>query len=591
MLHKIANSVGRFCYEKRRLIGLLAMILLIAVIVLESYSTISYNYSEENLVTELFPGEDTIVVVYDNRDEDHMYDLIQTLSEDKKIVSIQAYANTLGMPLTAEDMAVNFGIDPLFAQTLFVMYKNDPEALTISIKDFSDFLVSETFTNNSMLGVMDTSTKSQLKQFNKIVNALNDPNPMSSNDVANMLDIDVSLVKTILLFSQFKTNEVVFSDFVHTVGNMSEKLSFIIDDQTSAQLSMLRNLSDMVQNDTQLNSKELSEFMSAMGESEMLTEPNLRLLICMIHGTNSDMSEVTIPLYDIFCFLSDNFMSNPDYADFIEPSMQEDFKSAAVMIEDGRSQLVGDEHSRLVLTTTYRRETKEMTSFHNELNRLIDDALDHEFYLVGESALSHEVRNTFDDEYLFISIITAIAVFVIVCITFKSFFLPVLLVAVIECSVFAMMSVMVVINQSMFFIALILVQCILMGSMIDYAILLTTYYIETRKEFSVKQALPEVMKRAMHAVLTSGLCLVIVSFVCGAFMEGQVASILTTLGIGALCALVLIIFVLPALLALFDKVIIKTHKPIVAPQTLEDNSKKDISCQQLTFDDILNDQN
>ena len=65
------------------------------------------------------------------------------------------------------------------------------------------------------------------------------------------------------------------------------------------------------------------------------------------------------------------------------------------------------------------------------------------------------------------------------------------------------------------------------------------------------------MKRATHAILTSALIMIAVSFICGFFMEGQVASILTTLGIGSLCAIILVLFVLPSLLVTFDHIILR----------------------------------
>ena len=132
-----------------------------------------------------------------------------------------------------------------------------------------------------------------------------------------------------------------------------------------------------------------------------------------------------------------------------------------------------------------------------------------------------------------------------------------LLIAIIECAVFAMMGVMAVTESPIFFIAVILVQCILMGTMIDYAILFTTYYREVRKEFSIEEALPETMRRSSYAILTSSLILVLVTFACGLFMEGMVSAILQALSIGAFSAILLIMFVLPSLLVIFDKWVIK----------------------------------
>jgi ABC-type antimicrobial peptide transport system permease subunit len=81
----------------------------------------------------------------------------------------------------------------------------------------------------------------------------------------------------------------------------------------------------------------------------------------------------------------------------------------------------------------------------------------------------------------------------------------------------------------------------------------------------LEKALPEVMKRATHAILTSSLIIVLVTLICGVFMSGAVASILKTLGIGALCAILLILFVLPSLLAIFDKHIVD---PVVVDEEL-----------------------
>jgi predicted RND superfamily exporter protein len=122
------------------------------------------------------------------------------------------------------------------------------------------------------------------------------------------------------------------------------------------------------------------------------------------------------------------------------------------------------------------------------------------------------------------------------------------------------MSTMVLANSAMYFIALIIVQCILMGSMVDYGILFTNYYIEVRKEYAVEEALPEVLKRSIRAIATSAVILILITFSCGIIMEGAVSSILTTLGIGSTSALILVIFVLPSLLAIFDKCIIKKKK-------------------------------
>ena len=507
--------------------------------------------------------------------------------EDEKVISIQAYANTLGTALSSKELSDNFGIDSMLTNALFVMYNSDISQESITLQEFAKFIASDEFLNNSTFNSnLDEATKKQLIQFSQIIQALDSNVPMSSNDIASMLDIDVNIVKTVLFFSQLQTETVLFKDFVGMITEASERLSFMVDKEMLSQLNMLQTLSRIVESNQALTATDFMDIVGPFVSNNSLSVDVLQLFIAMVKGHSTDLSELRIPLYDMFGFLSNNFINNPAYSLFVEDEMKAQFTSATQMMEDGKSQLVGTDHSRMIITTAYRHETQDMLDFHSSTNALLGDTLLHDFYLVGESAMSYEVRHSFSDEYTFISILTAIAVLIVVCITFKSFFLPVLLVAIIECSVFSMMSVMVAIDHSMFFIALILVQCILMGSMIDYAILLTTYYIEVRKELSAQKALPEVMKRSMHAILTSGSILVVVSFVCGRFMSGQVASILQTLGIGALCALILILFVLPALLAVFDRqVVAKWVLPVpVVEAVTDDNETESNNAENSTID-------
>ncbi len=558
MFNNIVGAIGRFSYKYRKIICVFAALLLIACIILESQAVISYTYMEENLVTEIFPRDDTLVVVYENEDEEDIQQVIQQLSSNEHVISIQAYANTLGTPMTPMDMSTNFGIDSMFANAVFRMYYNGLKAEPMKLVDFVNFIASNEFLDNPLLvAKIDDSSKDQLYRFKNIVNAINSQKEMNPDEISNLLDIDTSIVKTIMFMSKLQTNNITLVEFINAVDKIANKLSFIMPDETVEQLSMLKTMSQSVLNKELLTPKDVVDMMGTMANNDMFTTDTVNLLFIVAQSKGEYKQ---IPLFDLVMFLTEDVLTNKMFSDFLDDELTSQLSEAKTMILDGKVQLVGEKHSRMVLTLDYLPETQPMWDFYNELESLLSDNLKGEFYLVGENAMSHEVSKTFDQEYTFISIVTAIVVLLVVCIAFRKFSIPVLLVCVIECSVLAMMSVMTLINFPMFFIALILVQCILMGSMIDYAILLTTYYVEVRNEFSVEDALPEVMKRATHSILTSSLILIVVSFICGLFMEGQVASILMTLGVGSLCAILLILFVLPSLLTIFDRYILKGEK-------------------------------
>ena len=569
MFDRVVSSIGSFSYKYRKIICILAAVLFVVCIFLESQTMISYSYIEENTITEVFPQDDTLVIVYENKNEDDIHNIITELEKDEHITSIQAYSNTLGAKLTPADLAQNFGIDEMFVNVIYHMYYGN-EVAPMTLVEFTTFITSDEFVNNPMLaGNIDEDSKEQLYQLGNIVNALNSNEPMSAEDIATMTDMDVNVIKTILFFTQFNTDSIVFKDFVSSINELTSIASGAIDEETLVQLNALNTMSEHITNKTLLLPGDIVTIFGSMAENEMFTEDSVTLLY-MVAQSSGKMYE-PVALYDIFMFLS-GVLEDGMLSSFVDDEMKAQFTDAKTMIEDGKAQLMGPEYSRMIVTLSYKPDSDEIKTFYKDLDVLLNDNLRGDYYMVGATAMAHEVEGSFDTEYTIISIVTAIAVLIVVCISFRKFAIPILLVCIIEFSVFAMMSVMAVINFPMYFIALILVQCILMGSMIDYAILLTTYYTEVRRELPVHQALPEVMRRATHSILTSSSILIAVSFICGFFMTGQVANILVTLGVGALCAVLLILFVLPACLTLFDRYLLREPEFVQSTELINLNS-------------------
>ena len=557
MFDRIVSSIGDFSYKHRKLICIFATILFVVCIILESQAMISYSYIDENTITEVFPQDDNLIIVYENKNEGDIQNIIDELSKDEHVTSIQAYANTLGAKLTPADLAQNFGIDEMFVNVIYHMYYGY-EIQPMTLVEFTNFMTSDEFINNPMLSAnMDDESKQQLAKLKQIINALNSSEPMSAREIANIIDMDVSVVKTIMFFTQFQTDEAVFSNFVASISNITSNISSVIDKETMNQLNALNIMAKSIKNQEVLMPVDIVNVFGGLAENEMFTENNVTLLYTV--AQSSQQTYEPVPLYDIFLFLAD-LLNDEMFAGFLNEDIISQFNDAKIMIEDGKAQLMGPEYSRMIVTLNYKPDSPEIKEFYNNLDVLLNENLRGDYYMVGATAMAHEVEQSFDLEYTIISIITAIAVLLVVCISFRKFAIPVLLVCIIEFAVFAMMSVMSIINFPMYFIALILVQCILMGSMIDYAILLTTYYIEVRRELPVERALPEVMRRSTYAILTSSSILITVSFICGLLMTGQVANILFTLGVGSLCAILLILFVLPALLVTFDRYLLSNEQ-------------------------------
>ena len=134
-----------------------------------------------------------------------------------------------------------------------------------------------------------------------------------------------------------------------------------------------------------------------------------------------------------------------------------------------------------------------------------------------------------------------------------------LLVLVIQCAVYIVMAYLSLTGSSIFFIALIIVQLILMGATIDYAILFTSYYVENRSYFkmNIRDALISTYNRSINAILTSASILIIVTAIVGNLATAIAAAVCRAISLGTFCATLIILILLPALLAILDRFVVK----------------------------------
>ena len=168
------------------------------------------------------------------------------------------------------------------------------------------------------------------------------------------------------------------------------------------------------------------------------------------------------------------------------------------------------------------------------------------------------MSGSFTGELNRITILTAAAIFLVVVLTFRSVVVPVILVLLIQTAVYATVVIMGIQGQSMYYLAYLIVQSILMGATIDYAILYTNYYRESRKRQDIRLSVTEAYEKSIHTILTSGLIIVIVTAILGyAFGDPSILQICHTIAKGAACSLILILFVLPGTLCALDRWIVK----------------------------------
>ena len=153
------------------------------------------------------------------------------------------------------------------------------------------------------------------------------------------------------------------------------------------------------------------------------------------------------------------------------------------------------------------------------------------------------------------------AVFVVLAVTMKSISVPIILVLAIETAIWFNLSIPYYMNTPLFYIAYLIISSVQLGATVDYAILMTERYLEFRKDFNKKESIVKTVSVSMVSILTSGTVLTAVGLLLGYMTSHQLLAQLGRLiGKGTICSLVIVIFVIPGLLYIFDSLVVKKNK-------------------------------
>lgn len=272
----------------------------------------------------------------------------------------------------------------------------------------------------------------------------------------------------------------------------------------------------------------------------------------------NSIDEFEIPLIDMVDFIyGEEENETFDFSDDLSKDIRDMHKSVA----DAREQLEGENYSRLLFTMSGPVEGEETFATIDKVREIAQEYY-HEVYVVGDSTSDYDLSKSFLTDNMKISIMTALFVAVILLFTFNSYSIPIILVATIQSSIWINFSVPYLTNSSMFFLSYLIVSSIQMGATIDYAIVITSRYTELRKTTSdKKKAVIETLDQSFATIITSGSIMTLAGFVIGQMTSNSViASLGTTLGIGTLTSIILVMLILPQLLYVFDGVIQKTYR-------------------------------
>lgn len=223
------------------------------------------------------------------------------------------------------------------------------------------------------------------------------------------------------------------------------------------------------------------------------------------------------------------------------------------------SELKGDEYQIMMVSTNY-------TIASDEINDQIDkvDAIakkyDAKSMVIGEAPCTKDLITITDKDFKTVSAVSIVAIFFIIFFVLKSISLPVILVAAIEFAIFVNMGIPYYTGTTIPFISSVVIGTIQLGATVDYAILMTTRYKRERAAGnSKKEAISIALGTSIPSIIVSALGFFAATFGVGMIASvDMIASLCTLMARGAIISMFVVIFVLPSLFVLLDKVIIHT---------------------------------
>ena len=232
-----------------------------------------------------------------------------------------------------------------------------------------------------------------------------------------------------------------------------------------------------------------------------------------------------------------------------------------IMPDDLESIMDSDKYQLIIINSTYEIASDELNEQVGVVNNIVKK-YDKKAIVAGEGPLMKDLTVIADHDFKMVNYASILVIFLLMLIVLKSIGLPFILILTIEFAIFVNMAIAYYTGVTLPFIASIVVGTIQLGATIDYAILMSTTYLKERtKEKNKEKAMKETLSSCVPSIFISALCFFGATFGVSVYSKiDMIGSICTLLSRGAIISMIVVIFILPSLLLLFDKLIMKTTK-------------------------------
>ncbi len=467
---------------------------------------------------------------------------------------------------SASNIASLFQIDEskLYLIYAFIDYNNgNIDNWVFTPYEFVQFILSNV-DNELISNNINSETINNLKLCENIMNLTLDNTLLDSGSMSSLLGINESDIR--LLYSLYDINylkkdiKLSYYEFIqfliNNVVNNKEYNEALTKDKITKINTINKIMKDSL-NKVKYNKEELYNLVTKLTNN---LDKNLIDLVYIYYGSVNNYDEnYSLSIEEFVNYLNNDIINDTRFNDFLTTERRNNILDSKDTVKDAKELLLGDDYSRAVLNTSYSPEGKETFDF---IKNIKNDLQQDDIYVVGNSPMAYDISTTFQKELNFITLLTIIFIFVVVAISFKKFLIPIILVFLIQTAVYLTMGILSFEGGSVYFISLLIVQSILMGATIDYAILYTSYYVESRKTMDIKESVINSYNKSIHTIITSASILSLVTLVVGYFGSEIASKICTTISQGTICSTILILLILPELISSLDRFIIKKDKKI-----------------------------
>ena len=466
---------------------------------------------------------------------------------------------------SSDEIAHIIGMKERPASLIFILYgrTTGQKTKTMSLYDYIHFIINDLANRKMFASQIDEERRKWLKEKDDLMTATlrSGKNVVVEEETVVEVEEEPTEPPVEIVTPQIVTPQTITpQEAPKPVTAISEENKEYLE-----KLNQAERIMDIATVGSLYNAVGMQALLSELGTEMELRDIELAYLY---HGiTHFERDNMKLSAEELMATLNDSIIDSPRFAPWINDEMRTGMDKVNTSIAENLGRLRGDKYSQAIVFTELPKESDETNAFVEALSAQCDTQLAGDHYLIGESVMMNEMRNQFSGEMLLVTLITVLSIFLIVALTFRSVVVPAILVMTVMTAVYINVTLSGLFGD-LLYLAYLIMQSILMGATIDYGILFTNNYREARATHNKLNSICQAYKMSTHTIITSGMIMTLAPLAMSFMLDDPtIVMILRCIAVGAFACLLLIIFILPGLLAAYDRFVIrrrpkKESKPI-----------------------------